>query len=154
MRSAVATAVPDGESALPAWCASTISIDSNHTAACSAKRPASTAPTEKFGHDEHRGGVGGRAPPGVSAMRSPDQPLVPTSTGSPASVAAATTRRRHLRQGDVDHRVDLRGERERVGRADALHDLRVRQALHHLGDEAAHAATGSDDGEADHGRPP
>ena len=152
MRSAVATAVPDGESAFPAWCASTISIDSNQVAACSANLAASTAPTEKFGTISTAGASGSRFAR-REVIRSLDHPLVPTRTGSPASVAAATT------AGDTCGSVtsttaSTSVERERVCRADALHDLRFGDALHHLGDETAHAATGSDDGEADHGWQP
>ena len=46
---AVAAAVPDGASALPAWCSSMISTDSKKRAASRANRAASTAPIAKFG---------------------------------------------------------------------------------------------------------
>ena len=46
---AVRLDVPDGASALPAWCSSMTSADSKNGAACAANRIISTAPTEKFG---------------------------------------------------------------------------------------------------------
>ena len=48
IRCAVATAVPDGESALASWWISTISAVSKNGAAISAKRIISTAPMAKF----------------------------------------------------------------------------------------------------------
>ena len=46
---AVRSAVPDGASALFAWCSSITSAEGKYLAACSANRIIKTAPTEKFG---------------------------------------------------------------------------------------------------------
>ena len=48
IRSAVASAVPDGASTLPSWCSSMISAVSKYGAASSAKRIISTAEIEKL----------------------------------------------------------------------------------------------------------
>ena len=80
---AVRSAVPDGASALPAWCSSMTSAESKKRAAWAANRIIRTAPTEKFGAMSTRA-------PGASSShrrtwpsRSSPKPDVPTTVSSP-----------------------------------------------------------------------
>ncbi|BDZ53450.1 hypothetical protein GCM10025870_05230 [Agromyces marinus] len=85
------TAVPEGESTFPAWCASTISTESKCRAAIAANAEPSTLPTEKFGTKiTPRGDSSRRSLDSTSAMRSRDHPDVPTTTAAPAAIAAST----------------------------------------------------------------
>ena len=88
--SAVRTAVPLGESIFVFGCVSTISIDEKNGAAAAASALPITEPSEKFGINtagEPDAATSGR----TSAMRSADQPEVPTRMGMPRSTAARTT---------------------------------------------------------------
>jgi hypothetical protein len=130
IRSAVATAVPLGESAFPAWCAD-----------------------REVRHDQHRGG--GLVPAGAEGGDALGGPAAGADehrqAGGGRGVDDAP---RDLGQRHVDDGVGRVVEAEGVGRADALHDRDVVEPGGDLVHEAAHAAVGTDDGEADHGRPP
>ena len=83
---AVRSAVPEGASALAAWCSSMTSAESKKRAAWAAKRIIRMAPTEKFGTMSTRG-------PGASASqrrtwssRSSLKPEVPTTVSRPWSI--------------------------------------------------------------------
>ena len=97
IRSAVATAVPDGASILPSWWVSTISAVSNHGAANSANRIISTAPMAKLGATKQLLVL--KTSRNAARSSSP-RPLVPTtactpaaaSTGSVARLASATVK--------------------------------------------------------------
>ena len=89
--SAVRTAVPDGESILPAWCASTISIESKYLAAWAANELASIEPIEKFGTTKTPAAEFAETFLASSASFAADQPLVPTTILMPFSTANSTT---------------------------------------------------------------
>ncbi len=89
--SAVRTAVPEGESTLLAWCASTISIESKKRAASAANAEPSTEPMEKLGMITTPTSSRPTSRWASASMRSCDQPEVPTSTRRPLSTAKSTT---------------------------------------------------------------
>ena len=89
--SAVRTAVPDGESTLPAWCASTISIESKNRATMAESAVPMTEPMEKLGMMTTPVSSRPAMRRARASIRSCDQPEVPTSTRSPWSTAKSTT---------------------------------------------------------------
>src|SRR5581483_4162200 len=70
MMDAVRSAVPDGASALFAWCSSMTSAESKNLAAWAAKRIIKMAPTEKFGTTRTRTLPCSASQPRTSSMRS------------------------------------------------------------------------------------
>src|SRR3984957_19183865 len=82
---AVRSAVPDGASALAAWCSSMISAEGKKRAACSAKRIIKMAPTEKLGTTRTRAPWWSSSQPCTSSSRSSPNPEVPTTTSRSCS---------------------------------------------------------------------
>ena len=82
---AVRSAVPDGASALAAWCSSITSAEGKKRAACSAKRIIKMAPTEKLGTTRTRIAWWSSSQPCTSSRRSSPNPEVPTTTSRSCS---------------------------------------------------------------------
>src|ERR1035441_9554344 len=80
IKDAVRSAVPDGASALAAWCNSITSAESKNLAACTAKRIIKMAPTEKFGTTRTCTSGCSVSQPRTSSSRSSANPDVPTTT--------------------------------------------------------------------------
>ena len=82
---AVRSAVPDGASALPAWCSSITSAETKNRAACAANRIIKMAPMEKFGTTRTRTSGCSASQPRTSSSRSSTNPDVPTTTSRSCS---------------------------------------------------------------------
>jgi hypothetical protein len=79
---AVRSAVPDGASALFAWCSSITSAEGKNLAAWAANRIIKMAPTEKFGTTRTRTSGCSGSQPRTSSSRSSPNPDVPTTAST------------------------------------------------------------------------
>src|SRR6516165_1651948 len=80
---AVRDAVPEGASALAAWCSSITSAEVKNRAACWANRIISTAPTEKLGTTSTRTPGAAASHARTCASRDSSNPEVPTTVSRP-----------------------------------------------------------------------